>query len=315
MLIPIFSLLLIIIIIGLIFTNKKNLLYFYIILSFPVFFLLFGTIGSILINTNRINKSFNKKLINHIKNNNYENVHTLSIDNADEITIKSITARGYNCKTHHSFSYKALHNEPKYDLVYTKYNIPKIFGIPTLKNIIKSLAITQTNDINTQIEYGVTQFDIRISKIGKEIYADHGIIYGTLDECIDELIEAIRKQKNDRLYHVVIKKSNYNTQDFDLNDIINNITIPDELGYKLSISNKNFNHNNCSKENKYYNTHNAIDIFELLKKEKCPTIETHLSITSIIFFSYTLLIILLTFLLTFILYQYRISRKQIKTFL
>ena len=303
---PIYSLILTLILIGIL-IKKGNQTPTLLALLISLSILLLGTVGPIFSNTIRINESFNKKLIKYLNKNVYKNISTISIDAADEATIKTIVQQGYNCKTHHSFSYKAFDKEPNYDLVYKKKGLPKFFGIPSLKNIIKSAAITQFLDIDHQVKYGVTQFDIRVSKIEDTIFVDHGIIFATLDECIEDLVKAIKKYRNSNLYHIVIRKSIYNRKDFNMKNVIDNITIPVEINYKVSISNQNWNYdpdNKCIKDDRYIISHNPNDILNLIQNENCHTIEAHLTITKRIFYLYTFICFVLALLVVMILYYY-----------
>ena len=160
-----------------------------------------------------MNKSFHPRLIS--ANETYIG-QVVMIDAADEEIVSHILDRGASrVATHHCFSTRKNGDS---DLGFS-------YDIPFISPIIRGVAITQHLNLTEQMKIGITGFEIRLVRKDDEFYVEHGIVFGTLKDFLEEIQNARNETGKD---DIVVY---YSTSSFDRSGL----TDADTLIYMRSI--------------------------------------------------------------------------------
>ena len=150
---------------------------FLFILAFNSFIIFCAPFG----NTIKLNINFRNKLIESIPE---SNAYVIAVDVVNKEVVDVVTKEEKLIATHHSFGYK--------NPIGVLDRLKLLWNMPLFRPTLINLAKTQNKTIEEQIDMGVRFFDIRISYQKNQYFVDHGIIFDTLDNCLDELINSTK---------------------------------------------------------------------------------------------------------------------------
>jgi hypothetical protein len=268
--IPVITLLLIVLVLIYIYKTKEPYRIIYLFLVIFVIILLIWSSSS-LISIQNMTDRLNAKIIKYLNNestvppnsqppNSIELLPQLySVDYLTPELANAINRHGKILSTHHSWSYKIRTNEtllgPAISFLYT---------FPSFKPLLNGLSQCQTLDLKTQLQLGVQVMDIRVSRDSNNQYVvDHGVIFGTLDDFIDEIKTATKLVQKGVI--VVYKPSQFSTNVSE-NDISEYLRTKDTSTPVMYIGKTDFQENWGSR-GIYLNTNSITDVMDLLKSD------------------------------------------------
>jgi len=205
-------------------------------LGFLIFglFLVLSNLMSYIISLINMNKRLHPELINLLENENqeYRNNQLIALDAIEPNIVKVVKDSGNSVLSHHSFGYK------KDNLGFVgNSTLSKLYEIPFTSKIIHNFTQTQTMNIKEQIKSGITNFDIRFSKVGDKVYVDHGEIFGELQPLLEELYTSIPDYVDFTMYCRPSKYSS-NTNYY---EILTGIILPISKKYPKKYGNTFYN--------------------------------------------------------------------------